>query len=119
MTWRGVLGASLESFFVNKMSIIFARRTSPSGSRPRRGRPPAGRGRASTTELEAKLEEAAQSDTWLWIIDPVDGTTNLAYSLPLCCVSIGLSVTGSACMLYKAVLCDQSGVVMGEERGMR
>lgn len=34
-----------------------------------------------------------------WIIDPVDGTTNFANGLPLCCVSIGL--------------CDQKMPVMG------
>ena len=51
-------------------------------------------GVAAAAALEAKLEEAIESDTWLWIIDPVDGTTNLAYSLPLCCVSIGLVYRG-------------------------
>ena len=29
-----------------------------------------------------------------WIIDPVDGTTNFASGLPLCCVSIGMCVGG-------------------------
>ena len=29
-----------------------------------------------------------------WIIDPIDGTTNFASGLPLCCVSIGVCVRG-------------------------
>jgi myo-inositol-1(or 4)-monophosphatase len=29
-----------------------------------------------------------------WIIDPIDGTTNFASGLPLCCVSIGMCVGG-------------------------
>ncbi len=27
---------------------------------------------------------------YLWIIDPIDGTTNFAYGIPLCCISITL-----------------------------
>ena len=41
-------------------------------------------GEAAAAALEAKLAEAAARDTWCWIIDPVDGTTNLAYAMPLC-----------------------------------
>jgi fructose-1,6-bisphosphatase/inositol monophosphatase family enzyme len=33
-----------------------------------------------------------------WIIDPIDGTTNFASGLPLCCVSIGMCVGGVPCM---------------------
>ena len=33
-----------------------------------------------------------------WIIDPIDGTTNFASGLPLCCVSIGMCVGGAPCM---------------------
>lgn len=29
-----------------------------------------------------------------WIIDPIDGTTNFASGLPLCCVSVGMCVMG-------------------------
>jgi myo-inositol-1(or 4)-monophosphatase len=42
---------------------------------------------------ESGLEQAAASD-FLWVIDPLDGTTNYAHSYPLFCVSIGLSVKG-------------------------
>ena len=31
---------------------------------------------------------------FLWIIDPLDGTTNFAHGLKLCCVSIALVITG-------------------------
>jgi myo-inositol-1(or 4)-monophosphatase len=33
-----------------------------------------------------------------WVLDPVDGTTNLARGIPLCAVSLGL-VTGGRCVL--------------------
>jgi len=26
---------------------------------------------------------------WLWVLDPVDGTSNFAHGLPLCAVSLG------------------------------
>ena len=42
---------------------------------------------------ERGQEQAAPSD-FLWVIDPLDGTTNYAHSYPLFCVSIGLVVKG-------------------------
>jgi len=27
---------------------------------------------------------------WLWVVDPLDGTTNFAHGYPVCCVSVGL-----------------------------
>mmetsp|Transcript_6206 Transcript_6206/g.8072 ORF Transcript_6206/g.8072 Transcript_6206/m.8072 type:complete len:335 (+) Transcript_6206:60-1064(+) len=33
-----------------------------------------------------------------WIIDPIDGTTNFASGLPMCCVSIGLCTAGKPVM---------------------
>ncbi len=30
----------------------------------------------------------------LWIVDPLDGTKNFSHGYPVCCVSIGLEVTG-------------------------
>jgi len=38
-------------------------------------------------------DQARQSD-WLWIIDPLDGTTNYAHSYPCFCVSIALEHRG-------------------------
>ncbi len=38
-------------------------------------------------------EESAAKKTgsdYLWVIDPLDGTTNFAHGYPVCCVSIGL-----------------------------
>ena len=40
-----------------------------------------------------KAEEAAVKSTgsdFVWVIDPLDGTTNYAHGYPACCVSIGL-----------------------------
>jgi len=42
---------------------------------------------------ERGQEQAAPSD-FLWVIDPLDGTTNYAHTYPLFCVSIGLVVKG-------------------------
>ena len=35
------------------------------------------------------------SDSYKWIIDPLDGTTNFAHAFPFFCVSIGLEVDGA------------------------
>ncbi len=42
---------------------------------------------------EESLDEQKDRDL-LWLIDPIDGTTNFAHSLPLFCSSIGLMVEG-------------------------
>ncbi len=45
-----------------------------------------------------KAEEAAVKSTgsdFVWVIDPLDGTTNYAHGYPACCVSIGLLHKGS------------------------
>jgi myo-inositol-1(or 4)-monophosphatase len=40
-----------------------------------------------------------------WIIDPIDGTTNFASGLPLCCVSIGMCVGAVAVVEFRWVEC--------------
>ncbi len=47
-------------------------------------------------EERGRLEEARSP--YLWIIDPLDGTTNFAHGYPAYCVSIGLEYEGH-CML--------------------
>lgn len=37
---------------------------------------------------EYEIKESASR--YKWIIDPIDGTTNFAHGIPICCVSIGL-----------------------------
>mgnify|MGYP002622984415 CR=1 FL=1 len=41
-----------------------------------------------------------------WIIDPIDGTTNFAHGLPICCVSIGIEKEGEIIMgaVYNPIL---------------
>ena len=39
----------------------------------------------------AVLQEQAE---WLWIVDPIDGTTNFVNGLPLCAVSVGVARNG-------------------------
>jgi len=43
---------------------------------------------------EERGREAEAPSEFLWVIDPLDGTTNYAHSYPLFCVSIGLAVKG-------------------------
>ena len=41
-----------------------------------------------------------------WIVDPLDGTTNFAHGIPLCCVSIGLEYEGEIILggVYNSLL---------------
>jgi myo-inositol-1(or 4)-monophosphatase len=38
--------------------------------------------------------QGEQQSTYLWAIDPLDGTTNYAHSYPISCVSVGLMIEG-------------------------
>lgn len=38
--------------------------------------------------ITLKAINAVADKEWIWIVDPVDGTTNYVYSLPLSVVSI-------------------------------
>jgi myo-inositol-1(or 4)-monophosphatase len=43
---------------------------------------------------ESGREHGAQDSEYVWIIDPLDGTTNFIHGLPVYCVSIALAVNG-------------------------
>ncbi|MEY2859831.1 MAG: hypothetical protein RL392_289 [Pseudomonadota bacterium] len=43
---------------------------------------------------ESGKEHGAQNSEFVWIIDPLDGTTNFIHGLPVYCVSIALAVKG-------------------------
>ncbi|MBP7491716.1 MAG: inositol monophosphatase [Rhodoferax sp.] len=43
---------------------------------------------------ESGREHGAQDSEFVWIIDPLDGTTNFIHGLPIYCVSIALTVKG-------------------------
>lgn len=45
---------------------------------------------ASAAALEAKLD----SSDWLWIVDPIDGTTNFVHGMPLCMPSVAVAYKG-------------------------
>lgn len=45
--------------------------------------------------LGEEFEAENQSNTWLWIVDPIDGTTNFVHGLPCYCVSICLAKAGN------------------------
>ncbi len=49
----------------------------------------------TTPDVELLAEESAQQPDidaaeWLWVLDPIDGTSNFAHGLPLCAVSLAL-----------------------------
>ena len=55
----------------------------------------------ATPDVELLAEESAQqpdiaTTEWLWVLDPIDGTSNFAHGLPLCSVSLALLHHGSA-----------------------
>jgi myo-inositol-1(or 4)-monophosphatase len=45
---------------------------------------------ASSAALDAKLTDGG----WLWIVDPIDGTTNFVHGMPLCMPSIAATYNG-------------------------
>jgi myo-inositol-1(or 4)-monophosphatase len=52
---------------------------------------------------ESGQEHGAQDSEFVWIIDPLDGTTNFIHGLPVYCVSIALAVKGK---IEQAVIYD-------------
>eukprot|EP01138_Halocafeteria_seosinensis_P003131 gb/GECG01003200.1/.p1 GENE.gb/GECG01003200.1/~~gb/GECG01003200.1/.p1 ORF type:complete len:284 (+),score=40.57 gb/GECG01003200.1/:1-852(+) len=49
----------------------------------------------SGSEASAAAIEKLSKEEWLWIIDPIDGTTNFIHGLPLSVVSIGVAHKGT------------------------
>ncbi|MEK3884829.1 inositol monophosphatase family protein [Paenibacillus sp. PL2-23] len=45
-------------------------------------------------EASAQALEEAKESEYLWIVDPIDGTTNFVHSFPFFCVSIALAYRG-------------------------
>src|SRR5690349_6453387 len=54
---------------------------------------------------ESGTEHGAKDSDYVWIIDPLDGTTNFIHGFPVYCVSIALSVRGK---IEQAVIYDPS-----------
>jgi myo-inositol-1(or 4)-monophosphatase len=54
---------------------------------------------------ESGREQGAKDSEFVWIIDPLDGTTNFIHGFPVYCVSIALSVKGK---IEQAVIYDPS-----------
>jgi myo-inositol-1(or 4)-monophosphatase len=54
---------------------------------------------------ESGSEHGAKDSDFVWIIDPLDGTTNFIHGFPVYCVSIALSVKGK---IEQAVVYDPS-----------
>mmetsp|Transcript_46111 Transcript_46111/g.117778 ORF Transcript_46111/g.117778 Transcript_46111/m.117778 type:complete len:295 (+) Transcript_46111:221-1105(+) len=48
---------------------------------------------ASTAALQKILNDPASPD-WLWVVDPIDGTTNFVHGMPLSVISIGVAYKG-------------------------
>ena len=49
---------------------------------------------AAAAAVAEKLKAASEADQWLWIVDPIDGTTNFVHGMPLCMPSIAASYQG-------------------------
>lgn len=45
---------------------------------------------------EFEQQPDIESSEWLWVLDPIDGTSNFAHGLPLCAVSLALLHAGRA-----------------------
>lgn len=45
---------------------------------------------------EESARESDKKEEFLWVVDPIDGTTNFAHGYPLYCVSIGLRYRGQS-----------------------
>ncbi|MEI6600802.1 MAG: inositol monophosphatase family protein [Comamonadaceae bacterium] len=54
---------------------------------------------------ESGQEHGAKDSEFVWLIDPLDGTTNFIHGLPVYCVSIALAVKGK---IEQAVIYDPS-----------
>ena len=54
---------------------------------------------------ESGREQGAKDSEFVWIIDPLDGTTNFIHGFPVYCVSIALAVKGK---IEQAVIYDPS-----------
>ena len=49
-------------------------------------------GAEASSEALAKL--LAEGPDWLWVVDPIDGTTNFVHGMPLSAISIGVAYKG-------------------------
>lgn len=45
---------------------------------------------------ESEQQPEIQTSEWLWVLDPIDGTSNFVHGLPLCAVSLALLHAGRA-----------------------
>lgn len=45
---------------------------------------------------ESEQQPEIETSEWLWVLDPIDGTSNFAHGLPLCAVSLALLHAGRA-----------------------
>lgn len=58
---------------------------------------------AAIAALQERLAAATEAE-WLWIVDPIDGTTNFVQGMPLCAVSIGIADARSGMRVGAVVL---------------
>lgn len=67
---------------------------------------------ASSQALAALL---ADGPDWLWVVDPIDGTTNFVHGMPLSAISIGVAFRGE---MQAAVIMDPfAGEIFSATRG--
>jgi myo-inositol-1(or 4)-monophosphatase len=61
-----------------------------------------------------QLADAAHRE-WLWLVDPLDGTTNFLHGYPMYCASVAVAHRGS--LLAAAVVCGPTGEEWCAEKG--
>ncbi len=69
----------------------------------------------ATDDLARSLDDPDRRDSFRWIVDPLDGTTNYIHGMPHYCVSIGLEQSGE--LLVGVVFDPVSGECFRAVRG--
>lgn len=75
---------------------------------------------AAMAALREKLADGGGGgggERWLWVVDPVDGTTNFVAGMPLCAVSIGIVAVPSGERMGAVVLDPFRGELFAAWRG--
>ncbi len=65
---------------------------------------------------EESHTERIVSSKPLWVIDPIDGTTNFVHQFPFVCISVGLQIEGKTCMgfVYNPIMQEFYTAIKGK-----
>ena len=67
-------------------------------------------------EASKAAVDAISDAEWVWVIDPIDGTTNFVSGIPLSCVSIGVALRGTVvvAVIYEPYRDELFSAIRGE-----